>query len=179
MSTHFYLLPGPYPYKGFTGYRKSYGKLSGSWLPVIYPQNLSTLFIVYMIGIVRCGRRRRRRCHRRLCRQHFQMTSLKLLGKLKPNYIWGLHGVGGVYFFFLHGVGGRVYFFFFFFFHFYFFFFFFFLSFFVSFEIILRPQNNCFTPCWSIVKKKTVAIGVGKDKMNYWPSAAGLGQYFT
>ena len=51
------------------------------------------IFTVYRMGIVRY--RRRRQCHRRLCRQHFQMTSLKLLGKLKPNYIWGLHGVGG------------------------------------------------------------------------------------
>ena len=44
--------------------------------------------------------------------------------------------------------------------------FFSFFSFFVSFEIILRQQNNCFTPCWSI-GKKTVAIGFGKDKINF------------
>ena len=44
-------------------------------------------------------------------------------------------------------------------------FYFIFFSLFVNFEIILRQQNNCFTPCWSIVKH--LAIGVGKDKMNY------------
>ena len=102
------------------------------------------------------------------------------VGQIKTKlYLGPPWGGGSVFFFPPWGGGESVFFFFFFFFIFIFFFFFFFLSFFVSFEIILRPQNNCFTPCWSIVKKKTVAIGVGKDKMNYWPSAAGLGQYFT
>ena len=41
-----------------------------------------------------------------------------------------------------------------------------FFSFSVSFDIILKQQNNCFTPCWSIVKKN-VALGNEKDEMNY------------